>query len=227
MANRRSESLVPEWAIPTVALIALALFLLPGFRPLAVAAGVIAVIALSFFIFNSIRRTWRAARTRSTSLHGHPAARFNQRQHSNEPARWTRQRLFELCESGNEFQFQKLISAIFQRDGYRVQLSGDSELLIENSDETAVVHFQHWSASAISGNQVREFAASLQDANVARGILVSLRGCTKEAQTLAAKYGIAMLNEAAVVDKICGPKGAISREILSILQRSDAALALH
>lgn len=218
---------MPEWAIPTVALIALALFLLPGFRPVAVVAGVIAVAALSFFIFQSIRRTWRSARHRATSLHGHPAARFNQRQHSNEPVRWTRQRLLALCETGNEFQFQTLISAVFRRDGYTVQLLGDVALLIEKGTERTVVQFEHWSSSAIGGAQVREFLTSLQESKIARGMLVSLRGCTKEAHTLAAKHGIALLNEAALLEKICGSKGTISRDILAILQKSEPALAAH
>lgn len=227
MANRRSESLVPEWAIPTVALISLSLFLLPGFRPVAVTAGVIAVVALGFFIFQSIRRTLQGAEFRAASLRGHPAARFTQRQHNHEPVRWTRQRLIELCAAGTEPQIVNLLTAVFQREGYAVQRLGEVALLIEKDDEQTVIQFEHWNASVLTGAEVRDFHAALLESRFEHGILVNLRGCTKEAQNLATDHAITLLNENLLVEKICGGNGAIAPEILTLLHKSEPVTAAH
>jgi restriction system protein len=64
---------------------------------------------------------------------------------------------------------------------------------------------------------VRELLGTLKDANIEKGVLVTLRGCTSEAKELADKHGIRVVEEMELVELMRNVDGSTNRRIGEIL----------
>jgi len=99
------------------------------------------------------------------------------------------------------FQFEKLIALIYRRLGYTVTRRGGAnpdggiDLLIEKDGHCSAVQCKQWKSWQIGVKTVREFLGALTDAQIQKGIFVTLCGYTGEAKQLAEKHRIEIVNE--------------------------------
>jgi len=129
----------------------------------------------------------------------------------------------ERLRSIDWFQFEKLVAALFQNLGYSVSRrggakpDGDVDLLIQDGAEQVAVQCKHWQTWNVGVQAVREFLGALTDAGLKKGIFVTLRGCAEDAQKLAEKHGVEILNETGLAKLLESMKAGANPEILAIL----------
>lgn len=121
------------------------------------------------------------------------------------------------------FQFEKVVSAIYEVRGCTVRRLGGAkpdggiDLIVENGDERLVVQCKHWRKWSVGVRHVRELLGTLTDAKIETGVLVTLRGCTCEAKELADKHKIVIVEEAELVELMRNMDGSTNRRIGEIL----------
>lgn len=153
-----------------------------------------------------LRKEWRLDKT------GPPQSRFA-------PDQSLRERLRAI----DWFQFEKVVSAIYEVRGCKVRRLGGAkpdggiDLVVEKDGERLVVQCKHWRKWTVGARHVRELLGTLTDANIEKGVLVTLRGCTDEAKELAKKHGIRIVEEAELVQLMENVDGSTNRRIGEIL----------
>ncbi len=100
------------------------------------------------------------------------------------------------------FQFEKLTEIVYRRQGFLVDRRGGANpdggvdlVLIRNAEKTAV-QCKHWKNRDIGVPTIRELVGAMQDAGIAKGVLVTISRCTREAQACAARNRIEILDHA-------------------------------
>ncbi len=99
------------------------------------------------------------------------------------------------------FQFEKIMDLLFHLEGYRVERRGGAnpdggiDLVLEKGNELWAVQCKHWKVFKVKVGQIREFIGALKEAEIERGIFITLRGYTADACQLAAKHQIQTLGE--------------------------------
>lgn len=99
------------------------------------------------------------------------------------------------------FQFEKLIAAVYEQQGYSVQRFGGAnpdggiDLTLTKGTATFAVQCKHWKSWKIGVKQVREFLGALADRGIQNGIFVTLQEYTSEAKQLAARHQIQLIGE--------------------------------
>src|ERR1035441_5952312 len=89
------------------------------------------------------------------------------------------------------FQFEKVVSAIYEVRGCKVKRLGGAkpdggiDLIVEKDDERLVVQCKHWRKWVVGVRNVRELLGTLTDAKIKQGVLVTLCGCSQEARDFA------------------------------------------
>ena len=121
------------------------------------------------------------------------------------------------------FQFEKVVSAIYEVRGCKVKRLGGAkpdggiDLIVEMGPERLVVQCKHWKKWSVGVRHIRELLGALKDANIEKGVLVTLRGCTNEATELAKKHGIDIVKEAELVELMRNTDGSLNKRIGAIL----------
>jgi len=109
--------------------------------------------------------------------------------------------LVQQLRSVDWFQFEKIVALAYRKQGYTVTRRGGAhpdggiDLLISKDGETKAVQCKQWKTWKLGVKTVREFLGALADAQLQHGTIIGLCGSTFAAQALAAKHGIALLNE--------------------------------
>jgi len=153
-----------------------------------------------------LRKEWRLDKT------GPPQSQFA-------PQRSLQERLRAI----DWFQFEKVVSAIYEVRGCTVRRLGGAkpdggiDLIVEKDGERLVVQCKHWRKWSVGVRHVRELLGTLKDANIEKGVLVTLRGCTSEAKELADKHGIRVVEEMELVELMRNVDGSTNRRIGEIL----------
>ena len=99
------------------------------------------------------------------------------------------------------FQFEKVIAAVYQNLGYAVTRRGGAnpdggiDLVLEKETERVAVQCKQWRTWKVRERTVREFLGALTHAQIPKGIIVTLCGCTSDAQRLADAHGIEIVTE--------------------------------
>jgi HJR/Mrr/RecB family endonuclease len=98
------------------------------------------------------------------------------------------------------FQFEKVVALLYRKLGYTVTSRGGAnpdggiDLVIEKDGQRSAVQCKQWKSWNIGVKTVREFLGALTDAQIQKGIFVTLCGYTGEAKQLADKHGIEIVN---------------------------------
>lgn len=99
------------------------------------------------------------------------------------------------------FQFEKVTAAVMRAGGYAVERRGGAkadggiDLIARKEDEIIAIQCKHWQAWDVGVKTVREFLGAITHAQIPKGIIVTLKGYTREAEDLAASHNIQLINE--------------------------------
>jgi restriction system protein len=121
------------------------------------------------------------------------------------------------------FQFEKVIAAVYKALGYTVTRRGGAnpdggiDLILELGAERMAVQCKQWRTWKVPVRTVREFRGALSHAKILKGVIVTLRGPTSDAQRLAESDGIEILDEAALAGLLRTAGAAHNPEILAAL----------
>jgi restriction system protein len=122
------------------------------------------------------------------------------------------------------FQFEKVVAITYRKLGYTVTRRGGAnpdggiDLVIERDGERTAVQCKHWKTWKVGVKAVREFLGALTDANLSRGIFVTLGGYTGDAKALAEKRGIEILNDTALARMLESLDAKYDPEVQAALQ---------
>lgn len=193
MSRRARNIAILDTLPPLAAVFILGFSLVPEVRTAALWIGVALLGLLVLFVFS---RLWRRKVFRDESVLNAPKVSGFEIVTTAAPVESVSATLHRI----DWFQFEKLISAIYQAKGYLVKRVGGGrpdggvDLFIERDDTKTVVQCKHWKSWVVQVRNIREFLGTLTDQQISNGIFVTIRGYTNEAKDLAAKHHIAVLD---------------------------------
>jgi hypothetical protein len=121
------------------------------------------------------------------------------------------------------YQFEKLVSAIYEMRGCSVKRLGGArpdggvDLIVEKDGERLVVQCKPWRKWTVGVRHVRELLGAMTDLNVKKGVLVTLRRCTAEAKEFADKHQIDIVDVTELMDLMQMTDGSVSKQINALL----------
>jgi hypothetical protein len=131
--------------------------------------------------------------------------------------------LHERLKAIDWFQFEKLVSAIYEVPGCKVKRLGGAkadggiDLLVENNGQQLIVQCKHWRNWTVGVRHIRELLGAMTDAKVETGVLVTLRGCTQDATEFEKKHNIHIVDEAELVKLMRMSDGSLDQRVIAIL----------
>ena len=99
------------------------------------------------------------------------------------------------------FQFEKLVAHAYQMQGFTITRKGGAnpdggvDLIIEKDGQQIAIQCKQWRTRNVGVKAAREFLGALTDAKIPRGIFITLNELTVDAQQLADKHGIEIIDE--------------------------------
>lgn len=121
------------------------------------------------------------------------------------------------------FQFEKLVAAVFEQQGYSVERSGGAnpdggiDLFVSRNGITSAVQCKHWKSWKVGVKQIREFLGALADRGVQNGIFVTLQEYTSEAKELAARHNIRLIGESELMQMLEAANWRFNPAITSVV----------
>jgi len=131
--------------------------------------------------------------------------------------------LLERLRAIDWFQFEKVVGLVYRKLGYSVTRRGGAnpdggiDLVIEKDGQRSAVQCKQWKTWNVGVKAVREFLGALTDAGIQKGIFITLRGYTGEANQLAEKHGIEIVNETGLAKLLEATGARFNAETLAIL----------
>lgn len=131
--------------------------------------------------------------------------------------------IHERLKAIDWFQFEKLVSAIYEVPGSTVKRLGGAkadggiDLMVEQDDRRLLVQCKHWRKWTVGVRHIRELLGAMTDAKIETGVLATLRGCTTEAVELAKKHNIHIIDEAQLVALMQMSDGSLDKRVIAIL----------
>jgi HJR/Mrr/RecB family endonuclease len=131
--------------------------------------------------------------------------------------------LIEQVRSFDWFQFEKLVALTYRKLGYTVTRRGGAnpdggiDLVIEKDFQRTAVQCKQWKTWNVGVRAVREFLGALKDADIQRGIFITLRGYTGDAKQLAERHSIEIVNEIGLSRMLEETSARFDPETLAIL----------
>ena len=122
------------------------------------------------------------------------------------------------------FQFEKLVELAYRKSGYSVQRRGGAnpdggiDLILDRDGQRTAVQCKHWQKWKVGVKPVREFLGALKDSGIERGIFITLQGYTADANLLAEKHGIKILNQTSLVELLEATNARFDPQTLAILR---------
>jgi hypothetical protein len=189
------------------------------FAILLICAVVVSVIFLLIWLLAQNRRARPHYQPPSTALPGepHPNVTWPKADPSMFPT------LEEKLRAIDWFQFEKVVSAIYEVPGCMVRRLGGAkpdggvDLIAEQDGRRIVVQCKHWRKWTVSPRHIRELVGVKAIAHADKAVLVTLRGCTQDAKDLANQQGIEIVDEAGLVKLMQMSDGSVDRKILALL----------
>jgi restriction system protein len=99
------------------------------------------------------------------------------------------------------YQFEKLVSAVYELQGYSVRRMGGGnpdgglDLTISKDGINFGVQCKHWKIWKVGVKQIRELLGALVDRGLSNGIFITLQQYTTEADEFATRHGIKLIGE--------------------------------
>jgi hypothetical protein len=122
-------------------------------------------------------------------------------------------------------QLESLLSGIFRRDGYRVELSSAAnadhgiDLTLRRGSETVVVQCTGSKSSLVNADDVRHFHGAVAVSGASRGILITTGEFTAEARSLAEGKGIEVLDGLALGRRLAAEAAPVGHEMTAVTTR--------
>jgi Restriction endonuclease/Topoisomerase DNA binding C4 zinc finger len=246
MARRRGRDIDwLEPIVAFVGLAALAIIFIPDLRPIVFAVGIIAlivfaVVALGAVVFGIYRLATpeRNMHTMTANVFAPPSRVPDQTRdnyqlepkhddHESEPEQLPKPEspinLIEHLRSMDWFQFEKLVGHVYQKLGYTVTRRGGAnpdggiDLIIQKDGQRTAVQCKQWKTWNVGVKPVREFLGALTDADIQKGIFITLRGYSEDAKQLAEKHGIEIVKEAGLARMLESTGARFDPEALELL----------
>jgi hypothetical protein len=135
----------------------------------------------------------------------------------------SRDELIARLRSLDWFQFEKIVGVVYRKLGYVVTRRGGAkpdggiDLVIEKDGVMTGVQCKQWKTWNVGVKPVREMLGALTDADLKKGVFVTLRGYTGEARELADRHGIQILNETTLADMLETADARFDPEIIAAL----------
>jgi restriction system protein len=132
--------------------------------------------------------------------------------------------LIKQLRSIDWFQFENLVALVYRKLGHTVTKRGGAnpdggiDLVIEKNGQRSAVQCKHWKTWNVGVKPVREFLGALTDADIQKGIFITLCGYTGDAKQLAEKHGIEIINEVGLAKRIEATDARFDPEALVILK---------
>ena len=121
------------------------------------------------------------------------------------------------------FCFEKLMGMVFQKQGYIVSRRGGAnpdggiDIMVEKAGEETAVQCKHWRTRQVGVRHIREFLGALTDAGLPNGFLIALSGCTADAEALAQKHAIQIIEEEELLRMLESADANFDPEIIALL----------
>jgi restriction system protein len=233
MARRQQskESAILESVTGLAGLVIFLLVFSPNFRPWTqLLMAFLVMILLGWVVYNVIREKSPASTFRTFGVNSHHVEEsvskprpttFVEESKKGHPL--SEPALFEKLWKIDWFQFEKLVEIIYQRRGFEVKRvdganpDGGVDLIIKSPAGQFAVQCKHWRKWRVGVGEIREFLGALTDEKIPRGIFITLRGYSIEAQQLADKHRIQLLNESDLVKMLEQSALTSSNEISKLL----------
>ena len=206
MARRRRDD---DWIWPVAQLVGLFVvlgFIYPSFRQmvggivsLCVVLLVVAIVVV--LVLGTRKLLARRGTAQTFSFHIAVPSATVAASDANQAERPSTIDLVQQLRSIDWFQFEQLVALVYRKQGYAVSRRGGAnadggiDLVIEKNGTRTAVQCKHWKTWHVGVKAVREFLGALSDAGIQRGLFITLEGCTGDAQQLADKHGIHVVNE--------------------------------
>ena len=106
------------------------------------------------------------------------------------------------------FQFEKLMEAVYQQQGYAVERRGGAnpdggiDLVVSKGGIRSAVQCKHWKSWKVGVKQIRELLGALADSGIQNGIFVTLQQYTQEAREFAAKNHIQLVGQRELMEML-------------------------
>ena len=127
-------------------------------------------------------------------------------------------------------RFEALCEEIFKQDGYVTKPAPQStdsagylwlHSRLDLQQPVRIVQGRNWGAEAIGVTAVREFLGAMVDAGLKSGALMTCGAFTPEAEALARRHGITLVNGPELLALINKRPEALQRELLAVATEGD------
>lgn len=135
----------------------------------------------------------------------------------------TTEELIEQLRKVDWFQFEKIVGLAYQRLGYVVTCRGGAnpdggiDLIIEMAGEKCAVQCKHWKTREVGEPAMRDFLGALTNAEIPKGIFITLNGYTGYAKQFAENNEIELMNVTGLAKLLESTNARIDPEVLEIL----------
>jgi restriction system protein len=126
------------------------------------------------------------------------------------------------------YQFEKLITALFETEGHHVHHKGGAhpdggiDLIVKTGEGAeTLIQCKHWKAWNVGVRHIRELMGCMMASGIHAAIFITLRGYTGEAKELAAQHNIVILDGRDVLQMIREVKPDLRRKILGYLNATE------
>lgn len=233
--QHRADSKAVGAVLQLILFIGFVAFWIPSVRQLFLKLGVIFmwvtilafVVALGVYLIRRTERRSPFSSDASTTL-GVTTSLPQRNELSSAPVAYrvgptTTTDLIEQLRVVDWFQFEKLVASVYRKLGYTVTRRGGAnpdggiDLVIEKNGQLTAVQCKQWKAWNVGVKAVREFLGALTDSGISKGIFITLRGYSGDANQLAEKHGIEIVNETGLTRMLESAGATSDPETLSIL----------
>lgn len=206
--NNRNADLI-ELVVKLGGLVFLLILISPSVRAILSTLGAVAVlvvailltVGLGYLLFRLIRKRRGWEDDIGPNLQHFTSVPVPERIQRNPVQFSTPASLIDQLRTINWYQFEKLVALVYKHRGYKVTRRGGAnpdggiDLILELNGQQSAVQCKQWKTWNVGVKAVREFLGALTDAQMQRGIFITLNGYTGDAKKLAEKHGIEIINE--------------------------------
>ena len=191
MARRKGNSLEVA-VIQVIALVGLGIVCSPVLRGVFLWLVILIAAGLLFLV------VYRLTGRRLVSVQGGPATLFVAPPLTTVSPAPKRQAKIEDLDW---FQFEKLMEAVYQQQGYAVERRGGAnpdggiDLVLSKDGIRSAVQCKHWKSWKVGVKQIRELLGALADSGIQNGIFVTLQQYTPPARTCADRNHIQLVGQ--------------------------------
>jgi HJR/Mrr/RecB family endonuclease len=218
MARRRGNS-IQVAVIQFIALFVLGMVFVPAFRLIGLWVALLSIMGFCAFVLSRHSRR----RSNLNPWANSQSVASCKTEASTDPAQPTSE---DKLHALDWFQFEKLVAAVYQQQGYAVERRGGAnpdggvDLVVCKDGITSAIQCKHWKSWKVGVKQVREFLGAMADHELKSGSIVTLQHYTNEAKEFAARHRISLVGENELLQMLESVNWQSNTAITSILNDS-------